>query len=491
MESKVNLLPYLNEDVTKRLPYYSFCRETVLFVNVERDFGRIAPLCEAALAYCHFEDCLFIDIARPRPKGLLNRANLALYDFFRGGYMPQRISKMLSSQGIKVVSNFDDFTDEATQSDFTAEEKKKLLKGLRNENIQISLHSEHFMNQLLSKKIEALRTVNALEKVIRELRVTRTFVWNGRFFNSTLVEIASTRAGAKCSKVEFGAFVDRSFEICRDSSSSLLDQSRRFFAHLGIDDRAEPMTNFENYLISRSSNPYTNNFVHIQTSQLPSVGFFTFYLTSYLETILEDVPGLPTQEECVLASARELESRGLKLLLRLHPNPQAPEYEILETEYWSTFLYNHNISNCEIVGANSRIDSYQLANLSLGSLCYVSTIGLELNARNQPCLYLIKQPWESEFGMPETQDVLIKRLAAFIVNPSVMPIGPASGYMNFLSTFGFKYKYLKKVNVSIYFGEKRFMKERENEHLLLRTPVKIKKFLRFLVLYILKILKNS
>jgi hypothetical protein len=482
-------LPYLTEDFTERIGYYSFRDEKLLFVNVERDFGRVAPLCEAALAYSGFEDCSYLDISRTKSKTILHRINLALYDFFKGGYMPHRISKILSAQGINVISNFEEFASRSDEARFTSAERKLLLKALRNENFHSSLDAEHFINELEAKSVEALKIVNVLESVIKRLKINRTFVWNGRFFNSTLVEIASIRGGAICSKIEFGAFVDKSFEICRDSASSLLDHSRRYFSHLGIDDRTKPMKNIDQYLLSRSSNPYTKSFEQINTSDLPNVEFFTFYLTSYLETVLEDVPGIPTQEDCVLICARELESKGLKLLLRLHPNPQAPAYELLETEYWKKFVDENNITNCEIVDANSKFDSYQLASFSLGSLCYVSTIGLELNSRGWPCFYLIKQPWDSDFGTPESEESLKFKLGAFISNPSVISDERANGYINFLQNYGFKYTYLEKYGEKIYFRKKQFMKERRNDNLLLKFPLKLKKVLRNLISYLRNNLK--
>lgn len=477
-EIEVNYSPHLSEDFTKRIAYYSFCGEKLLFVNVERDFGRVAPLCEAALAYSSFQECSFVDIARLQPKRLLKRINLALYDSIKGGYMPKRISKILLSKGINVISNFENNADQGNLLEFTIEEEKALLMAIRNENNHISLVSELIINELKTRRLEAARTVNSLARLIKDLGVNRTFVWNGRFFNSTLVEIASMRAGAKCSKIEFGASVDKTFDVCRESSSSLIDQSRKFFAHFELDDRTKPINNFGQYLVSRASNPYTERFDSIGIAQFPKPNFFTFYLTSYFEAILEDVPGLPTQEQCVLATAHELALRGMQLVIRLHPNPRAPEYETLETEYWNEFISLNKISNCKIVEASSEVDSYQLSEFSIGSLCYVSTIGLELSARGRPCLYLIKQPWESDFGMPENHQILIDKLSQFIDNPTTFAFEQASGYINFLSSYGFKYKYLKKQGVKIYFEERRFMKERSNEHLLMRIPIKIKKVFR-------------
>jgi hypothetical protein len=232
------------------------------------------------------------------------------------------------------------------------------------------------------------------------------------------------------------------------------------------------------YFQAQLGNSFTKNF-H-QSEEVPE--YDVVYFTSSLHE-LGTRPGYfyseKLQFDLVEVVSKVCKELGLTFCIRVHPNPDTPNYQRWETEQWETLNKIKLQYYADVVPGNSSLSSYSLAQLSKFNICFQSTLGLELYSLNMPILMI-----NPELDPPLNHEHFIRwcefRVRKFFSDTS----GLTASEFQLLANYhyfcrGFAYKYFKEVEGGIYFQNSRLTFERGTSSKLLKYLYKFYRNLKF------------
>ncbi len=476
-------LPYFSSNcVTSDESYYSFDEKRLLFVNVERDYARITPLIEAAIAYSQHYRVYFLDISQVRLDNIFSRLNVRFYDFFRGGNFINRIADTLNEFGIQVLEFPDKMQNEAI-TELTEYEVFCMSLSLRNQDIGNIVSTSQAKKRLEENYDFYGIQISKLSHILDQFHINRLFVWNGRFELSTLVAIAGERKECEITKVEWGSKINHSFEIFRKPPRNRHDawaRSRHFKRE--IENGVREISNsdsLENVIEEWKHNRYTQRFLSLEKIDFfAKKTYVVFFTSSFWEapTYGNNVQEIDSREvQCAINLCRVAISKGLKVCIRVHPNPWSPKYEQYETEIWASALKEFSEDNVRVIAADSDVNSYEIASFSKAVFTVWSTIGLETLSKKIPTYFFADHTYESA----NSEDLLRddnKAIEDFLMNLQ----SPTLDFFRFLilykQNYGYRFRYFSKsVDGKIFFKGRYLLQEKENLGPIFHLLSKIKK----------------
>jgi hypothetical protein len=467
--------------------YYSFGERKLLFVNVESDFARIAPLIEAALAYGETHEVFFLDLSKHFARGIFQRINSFAYDCFRGGNLIQRIQKYLTQFDINVIRLEREEFSTASEG-LLPHEELSLKLAIRNQNIDqvVSIASaQKYFDKVRNPYAELKLN---LENTLSKFGIDRVFVWNGRFELSTVVALAAQKQSCPVTKIEWGSRIDESFEVFREPPRNRCDawaRANQFQIEVESGGRIlDHEANLNDLVNGWRSNRFTSRFREYPLSKdLMEKGYIVFFTSSFWESatygkyvseIDRDEVNAVTR---LIGIARDL---GFAVVVRVHPNPWSPAYEAYESALWKSELASCPEGSFSIIDAGSEIDSYDLAVKARCVFTVWSTIGFECLSRNIPTFFVADFLWES---YQNSQRLITDSdvIAEFIESPQVLSLEKFRYFLLYKRNYGFRFRYLVKLeDERIYFLGKAVAKERENLGIVFGGLSKIKRGLLLL-----------
>jgi hypothetical protein len=470
MEAVNMNLPYFSSNcVTSDESYYSFDEKRLLFVNVERDFARITPLIEAAIAYSQNYRVYFLDFSQVRLDKITSRLNVKFYDFFRGGNFINRIVGTLNESGIRVLK-FPDKVQNEANAELTEHEVFCMSLAIRNQEIG-DIVSTSQAKKRLEENYDFYRIqISKLSHILDQFDIDRLFVWNGRFELSTLVAIAGERKECEITKVEWGSEINHSFEIFRKPPRNRHDvwaRSRHFKREIENGTRLISNTaSIENIIGEWKINRFSSRFLSLDTfDNFNENPYVVFYTSSFWEasTYGKNVQEQDSRElQCVINLCRVAISKGYKVYIRVHPNPWSSKYEKYETEIWTSALKHFSENDVRIIAADSEVNSYEIANSSRAVFTIWSSIGFETLSNKIPTYFFADYIYESEHSNDLLRDD-VKSIEDFLVNLQ----SPSLDFFRFIvlyrQNYGYRFKYFSKSeDGKIFFRGRYLLQEREN-----------------------------
>ena len=474
-------LPSLDEQILNSSSYYDFPEERLLFVNLERDFGRVAPLAEAAVSYSARNKCYFLNFHLSSDLGEYFRDRVV--NFLQGKIISNKVTDYLRLFDIKCLST-GKLKKKKTRLTLTENEIQYLFQAKKNEMQQSQLDLNFLTDWLKSKEFSFSFAIEELISIIENHKIDRLFVWNGRFVLSTLVKIASSRAKKHLSCIEFGSEINQSFEVFRSRPTDHSDLRARVNAREHSSEarlvKQWSERQIIEWVLSRKENEFTSKFTEASKIEF-DFPFITLFLTSLWEMDVERTSfsqGSVSQEQAVILLSEISRELQLKLVLRVHPNPSMPNYEIFETEYWRKFVEDSHLCNCVIVPANSTLSSYLLADHSKYNFVYASFIGLELIFRKIPTFFFAMMPWDKSSDVRDMH-YFDHAIRSFLKKPLVIEKSETYPFIRYLLEFGFSFKYMRKDKQGyIYFGDRILCRERNTSSFIVKLSLKLFKLLQ-------------
>lgn len=474
--------------------YYDFEEENLLFVNVESDFSRIAPLIEAALYYSQNHKVYFLDISRSHIEGIFPRINKLTYDFFRGGNLVTECRKYLVSRNINIIE-LETFSLAGSNKGFTFQEELSLKLAIRNQNIDSITNCADAQDMFEKKRNRYLTLKRNLEAIFPKYSIQRLFVWNGRFEMSTVVAIAGESQNVRVTKVEWGSLINNSLEIFREPPRNRYDawnRAHQFQRELKNGIRSLPEHDDLNLFVNDwKVNRFTSRFNNeSQLFDLELKQYVVFYTSSFWESatygqyVYEVDQNEIESAKVIIDVANEF---GLLVVIRVHPNPWSPNYEQFESSLWQNALLECHTNNFILVEASSNFDSYVLAEKSLAVFTVASTIGYECIARGIPTFFISDSAWESRMQSNKyTYDR--DKIRNFLKSPNVISLEPFRYLLLYKKHYGFRFNFLSKTHEGkVFFSNTFLMNEKDEYGILFALLSKVKHRLlerfRFLTKY--------
>lgn len=469
--------------------YYKFPGEKLLFVNVESDFERIAPLLEAAIAYSMTNEVHFLDISRVKLTTFAEKLNVAIYDFFRGGNFVASSISILRDFGINVIE-LDSLKLPKDSIELSTAEQYSLKLAIRNESLNELVNTD-LTSVAYSEKSSFLEwLVQSLAHLFTTSGFDRVFVWNGRFVLSTSVALASNRASCKITKVEWGSKINKSVEIFREPPRARFDTWNRvneFRDRIksGIQKEVE-ITDFNEFLSNWRTNRFTSNFVEDSVvEKIPFRNFVTFFTSSFYEspTYGSNVWEIDFEEmETVSHLIKVASQRKLGVVVRVHPNPWSPNYESYESNLWIKFLAEHPKTSVLVLVGSSPVDSYELARASKAVFTLNSTLGFECLAEGIPTFFFADSEWEAE-GHSNRTILDLREIESFLDSLYLIDIEKFRYFLMYRKTYGFDFEYFRKDSTGqIYFKERRLLLQKNELGRIFQVLSSIKRiFLKFML----------
>lgn len=476
-------LPYFSSYcVTSDESYYLFNEERLLFVNVERDYARITPLIEAAIAYSQNHRVYFLDISQARLDDIASRINARFYDFFRGGNFVNRITSVLNEFGIHVIKYPDKIHNEVKTA-LTEYEVFCMSLAIRNQDIGNIISTSQAKKHVEENDDFYRNQISKLSYIIDQFHIDRLFVWNGRFELSTLVAIAGERKECEVTKVEWGSKINHSFELFRKPPRNRHDawaRSRHFKREIENGTRLISNTsNLENIIGEWKINRFSSRFLSLDTfNTFNGNPYVVFYTSSFWEasTYGDNVLEVDTRElQCAINLCRVATSKGYKVYIRVHPNPWSPKYEKYETEIWTSALKDFSEDIVRIIAADSEVNSYEIAKFSQAVFTVWSSIGFETISNKIPTYFFADYIYESEYSNDLLRDD-VNSIEDFLMTLQ----SPELDFFRFLilyrQNYGYGFKYFSRSeDGKIFFRGRYLLQERENLGPIFRILSSIKK----------------
>jgi len=469
-------LPDFSEEIANPNSYYYLCGENLLFINVQRDFQRIAPLLEAAISYANFNKVYFLDIARVEAKGLSALSN-KLFDLGRGGWMPQKIREKCRGKRVEFInfSNFDIDPNLNVQS-FTLDEELAMRVARSHEYPHINPNPSSQKLWLETNKLYCLDTVSRIQRIIDTLKIKRLFVWNGRFVKSTLVTLAGNRMNVATSSIETGSNFRSgySFEVFFDPRTPTDDYRRVMDLKRRQELRKIPRWDLQECLdwISQGlQSQFSFNFEDAFEQQFDVV----YFSSSMVEkpTNPRSWPKEDYQFNVCKLIFEICQKEKKSFAIRVHPHPEYPVYADYEDAIWQEFVSTELDPSVGLISASSNISSYELAKRATSNIVLRSTIALDLKYLNIPCCFLwyrIDRPFA-------TDERLQEQLQEAIAHPKMLSDEIFKAKVNYDVAYrGFRFSHFDKQGIRLTFNGNKFGKERTLlDSTLFRILVRLKK----------------
>lgn len=475
-------------DVTQKTKdsYFRIQGNSLLFINVETDYQRIAPLLEAALALSKSHKVFFLDLTRAH-RNRRQRLNDWLYDLLNGGWLPRSFFKKIQDHNITLLKRMDYLRHLPRDSNLTLsrEQQKALSIAIHHENQNLFPNPKESLDWLSNEENSKLYAIQilALRRLITSFSIDVAFVWNFRFLASTIVRLSCESTDCDIAYVESGALWlhEKSFDIFMKEPVNFWDRRRRMQdlsmrQSLGLTEKWD-FLRCKEWLLQLSVNKWTVRFNSTESTELSEKFDCIFFTSSMHEksTVHDNLEMLPNMmKECLLLIVKESKKRNLSVGIRVHPNPSVPRYEDYEYNYWNEFNANHLENYATVIHPASQLSSYNLAERSVANFCLWSTIGLEIAARGLPSMMMEK--YFDGLSVTPTEELSFE-IRKFLDNPKPMSKEDIVDYTNYFVFHGFSFSFFNKRGDTIFYKERRLMSERGGRSKVIRFAVIAKRFL--------------
>jgi hypothetical protein len=478
-------LPLATSIYGSNTSYYAIENEKILFVNVESDYGRIAPMLEAALFLSSNNTVFWVDVSQ----GFTNKSASVIQKLLtiaNGGWIPDKLERVLNGDKLTFLK-YVDFVSKFKEFDnfnmfFNQDEISRIKRAKTNENLIFRSDNRYLEHWFDERKADFQNLCQTLQVIIQTFKINRTFCWNGRFVKSTLVNIASAKCGIITSNIEWGShfFGQYSFEIYkndpRDPYDTLLrieDLARR--QELGLVNHSS-FAEIREIVLENLDSEFTARFNQ-------KAEFFNYDVVFFCSSLHESATTIDLsdyyerkQTQLIARIAKECALRNLSFCIRVHPNPSEPKYEAWENDYWQEFIskLDHPVG---IFFADSEVSSYEIARRCKMSFAFDSTIVYELAVLGLPAQGL----GPTFIGGAEEKAWLMKLDSSIFNNflqCKVIAEDEIVRHMNYhLMYRGFAFSYFSKFDSRIFFSGSFLCKERGSESFLIKSLVLLKRLL--------------
>lgn len=377
--------------------------KSILLVNTEK-FDMAAQLAEVAMYLRQKgKNVKVIDLSDFQDFDVKSRTKL-LHRFLVGD-VPKKIHKLASNASSFEYKKYVCHKKVRFQNPFSSTkhfdsyEINALTRALRSK-YSISAFDSKFQSE--KYLVRQRRFFLEILKILHLEKPTHVIIFNGRFPLQTLVYLACRRINVPVSMHE--GLGPKKFEIYRFSPHSPSDARRRIFDFYQ-DFVSRPGNQSRDFLQSfdlknteEFHDKLTQSFSRRQTDteELPfSIAESVVYYTSSFY----EYPSIPDFNVADPISqhfrhVRDLsvvcQELSLKLIVKVHPNPDAIRYEFLENEAWKSICQELGL---DMIEATSKISTNKLIQNSFCNIVEGSSIGFDCVARGLPIIFLEETPW--------------------------------------------------------------------------------------------------
>jgi uncharacterized protein YlzI (FlbEa/FlbD family) len=417
-----------------------------------------------------------------------SKALLRFLYFVSVGNIPAKVFRVLKKRNIEVkklklwltvalltfrfkerVIDFDDYEISCLRTAFCNKDPISFLK-FKQKSFQIKRKDYWFFNAVFK----------LLEKGKPECVVLR----NGRFSNETIIYLACRRLGIKVSMLEGGGRPD-TIELFQSSPHKASDYRNRVEAwdKCFIDDRKASLYDVKlnaNWLSEASNDAILASFTKRQSDSGLEM-FDKHELENsviYYTSSLWEVPSIPefgdidpriTWESNVKKLYDCCKELGLNLVIKVHPNPDHEDYEIIEDSYWSRVCRSLNV---KIIPASSAIVTADLIVKCWTNVVEASSVSLECVAFGAPIITLAETPWFQPSQVPVP--IKIGELKTLIGSRQTYTGDLVLPYLNYRNRGGFPYAIFKVDDVKIELISGDLIASKESFHKIIRSVKRCK-----------------
>jgi hypothetical protein len=322
--------------------------------------------------------------------------------------------------------------------------------SLRNQNTQ-SLVEFWDSRQSISKR--HFRIFQILISYFNRLKPSHVVLTNGRFLIQTLAYLACRRLNIRVTMLEGGGR-PYTFELYRSSPHKPSDYRSRVLEFYNSQETPlriskEDITASPDWLSNISQDKILATFI---TRQQQDLNYFSEFDQNrfsksviYYTSSMWEYPSIPEFNKInpledysknLMNLYRICKSLDLRLVVKVHPNPDDIEYENLENAFWMKLCHGLDI---EIIEAGSGIKSSELMTSCWTNVVEASSVSLECVAFGMPVITLDETPWFDPLQVPIPSN--IDQLKELILSRPVYQFEYILPYINYRRFGGIPYRH--------------------------------------------------